>query len=54
MAVETGETTVHGTGVGVDRESGSLHVRTGPGQHLSDIAVGDVVRCAVEDAADRV
>ena len=54
VAVETGETTVHGTGVGVDRESGSLLVRTGPGQPLSAIAVGDVVRCAVEDAADRV
>jgi BirA family biotin operon repressor/biotin-[acetyl-CoA-carboxylase] ligase len=54
LAVQTGETTVHGTGVGVDRESGSLLVRTGAGQPLSAITVGDVVRCAVEDAAEEV
>ena len=40
-----------GTAVGVDRESGSLLVRTGPGQPLRTIAVGDVVRCSVDDAA---
>ena len=49
VAVETDGTTIHGTAVGFDRESGALLVRTGPGQPLSSIAVGDVVRCAVED-----
>ncbi len=51
VAVDTGHETVHGTAVGVDRESGALLVRTGPGQPLRAISVGDVVRCAVGDAA---
>jgi BirA family biotin operon repressor/biotin-[acetyl-CoA-carboxylase] ligase len=51
VELETGSATVTGTAVGVDRESGALLVRTGPGQPLSSIAVGDVVRCAVNDAA---
>jgi BirA family biotin operon repressor/biotin-[acetyl-CoA-carboxylase] ligase len=51
VVVETGTDTISGTGVGVDRESGALLVRTGPGQPLGTIAVGDVVRCAVDDAA---
>ena len=54
VVVETDETTVRGTGVGFDRESGSLLVRTGPGRPLSAIAVGDVVRCGVGDAAEEV
>ncbi len=52
--VETGSGAVTGTAVGVDRDSGSLLVRTGPGRPLSAIAVGDVVRCAVDDAAKRL
>jgi BirA family biotin operon repressor/biotin-[acetyl-CoA-carboxylase] ligase len=51
VVVETGTQTVRGTGVGVDRTTGSLLVRTGPGEPLVAIAVGDVVRCGVEDAA---
>lgn len=51
VVVETGTQTVRGTGVGVDRMTGSLLVRTGPGEPLVAIAVGDVVRCGVEDAA---
>lgn len=51
VEVETGSETVSGTAVGVDRESGALLVRTGPGQPLQAIAVGDVVRCSVDDAA---
>jgi BirA family biotin operon repressor/biotin-[acetyl-CoA-carboxylase] ligase len=51
VEVETGPETVSGTAVGVDRESGALLVRTGAGQPLQAIAVGDVVRCAVGDAA---
>ena len=51
VAVETDGATVHGTAVGFDRESGALLVRTGPGHPLSSIAVGDVVRCSVEDVA---
>lgn len=51
VTVETGDTTVRGVAVGVDRESGALLVRTGAGQPLRAIAVGDVVRCGVEDAA---
>jgi len=51
VEVETGQAIVRGTAVGVDRESGSLLVRTGPGEPLSAIAVGDVVRCGVDDAA---
>lgn len=51
VTVETGSGTVSGTAVGVDREGGALLVRTGPGQPMSTIAVGDVVRCAVDDAA---
>ena len=54
VEVETGSDTVSGTAVGVDREDGSLLVRTGPGQPLSAITVGDVVRCAVDDAASSV
>jgi len=54
VEVQTGTETVSGTAVGVDREGGALLVRTGPGQPLSAIAVGDVVRCAVDDAADTV
>jgi BirA family biotin operon repressor/biotin-[acetyl-CoA-carboxylase] ligase len=50
VEVETGSETVAGTAVGVDRDSGALLVRTGPGQPLSTIAVGDVVRCLVDDA----
>jgi len=49
--VETGSGTVSGTAVGVDREGGALLVRTGAGQPMSTIAVGDVVRCVVDDAA---
>jgi len=51
VEVEVGSETVTGTAVGVDRETGSLLVRTGPGQPLQSIAVGDVVRCTVDDAA---
>jgi BirA family biotin operon repressor/biotin-[acetyl-CoA-carboxylase] ligase len=51
VTVETGSEAVVGTAVGVDRETGSLLVRTGPGQPLSSITVGDVVRCAVDAAA---
>ena len=51
VAVETDGHTVRGTAVGVDRESGALLVRTGPGQPLSAVAVGDVIRCGVDDAA---
>jgi hypothetical protein len=29
-------------------------VRTGPGQPMSTVAVGDVVRCTVDDAATAV
>ncbi len=54
VVVQTGAGTVAGTAVGVDRESGALLVRTGPGQPLSTIAVGDVVRCTVDDAATSV
>lgn len=54
VEVDTGSGSVRGTGVGVDRESGSLLVRTGPGQPLSAIAVGDVVRCAVDDTTSAV
>ena len=54
VEVDTGSGSVRGTGVGVDRESGSLLVRTGPGQPLSTMAVGDVVRCAVDDATSAV
>jgi BirA family biotin operon repressor/biotin-[acetyl-CoA-carboxylase] ligase len=49
--VETGSGTISGTAVGVDREGGALLVRTGAGEPMSTIAVGDVVRCAVDDAA---
>ncbi len=51
VEVETASGTISGTGVGMDHDSGSLLVRTGPGQPLRAIAVGDVVRCSVEDAA---
>jgi BirA family biotin operon repressor/biotin-[acetyl-CoA-carboxylase] ligase len=51
VVVETGSGSVIGTAVGMDGESGSLLVRTGPGQPLRTIAVGDVVRCSVDDAA---
>lgn len=51
VVVETGAGTLSGTAVGVDRNGGALLVRTGPGQPLSTIAVGDVVRCVVADAA---
>jgi len=51
VEVETATGGVAGTGVGIDRESGSLLVRTGPGQPLRAIAAGDVVRCSVGDAA---
>ena len=51
VEVTTGTTTITGTAVGVDREAGSLLVRTGPGQPLQSIAEGDVVCCAVDDAA---
>lgn len=51
VTVEMGRDRVRGTAVGVDREGGALLVRTGPGQPLRAIEVGDVVRCAVEDAA---
>lgn len=50
VVVETGAGSVSGTAVGVDRDSGALLVRTGPGQPLSAVAVGDVVRCVVDDA----
>ncbi len=50
VEVETGSGTVSGTAVGVDCETGALLVRTGPGQPLSTIGVGDVVRCVVEEA----
>jgi BirA family biotin operon repressor/biotin-[acetyl-CoA-carboxylase] ligase len=51
VSVETAAATVQGTGVGIDRETGALLVRTGPGQPLAAIAVGDVVRCMVDDTA---
>jgi BirA family biotin operon repressor/biotin-[acetyl-CoA-carboxylase] ligase len=51
VEVVTGQTTVQGTAVGVDRDSGSLLVRTGPGRPICAMAVGDVVRCTVDDAA---
>ena len=54
VLVETGSGTVSGTAVGVDREGGALLVRTGPGQPMSTVAVGDVVRCTVDDAATAV
>ncbi len=54
VVVETGSSSVTGTAVGVDREGGALLVRTGPGQPMSTIAVGDVVRCSVEDAGTSV
>jgi BirA family biotin operon repressor/biotin-[acetyl-CoA-carboxylase] ligase len=54
VEVDAGARTISGTAVGMDRESGSLLVRTGPGQPLSAIAVGDVVRCAVDDATSAV
>ncbi|MFO7532463.1 MAG: biotin--[acetyl-CoA-carboxylase] ligase [Candidatus Limnocylindrales bacterium] len=51
VEVETEAGSIRGTGVGIDRESGSLLVRTGPGQPLKAIPAGDVVRCSVGDAA---
>jgi len=51
VEVQTGSGNVVGTGVGFDRDSGSLLVRTGPGQPLATVTVGDVVRCSVADAA---
>ena len=54
VAVETGAGTLSGTAVGVDREAGALLVRTGPGQPLRTVAVGDVVRCSVDDATTSV
>jgi BirA family biotin operon repressor/biotin-[acetyl-CoA-carboxylase] ligase len=54
VEVDAGARTISGTAVGMDRESGSLLVRTGPGQPLSAIAVGDVVRCTVDDATSAV
>ena len=54
VEVQTGSASVSGTAVGVDREGGALLVRTGPGQPIATIAVGDVVRCSVDDAASAV
>jgi BirA family biotin operon repressor/biotin-[acetyl-CoA-carboxylase] ligase len=54
LEVETGAGAVKGTGVGFDRESGALLVRTGPGQPLRTLAVGEVVRCTVDDASGAV
>ena len=54
VEVQTGSDTISGTAVGVDREGGALLVRTGPGRPLSTIAVGDVVRCAVDDTTSPV
>jgi BirA family transcriptional regulator, biotin operon repressor / biotin---[acetyl-CoA-carboxylase] ligase len=54
VEVETGSGSVSGTAVGVDSEGGALLVRTGPGQPISTIAVGDVVHCLVADAASAV
>jgi len=55
VVVETGAgTAISGTAVGVDLERGALLVRTGPGQPMSTVAVGDVVRCVVADAASVV
>ena len=54
VEVETGSSIVSGTAVGVDRDGGALLVRTGPGEPLSAVAVGDVVRCVVADAASVV
>ena len=51
VVVEADAATTSGTGVGIDRETGALLVRTGPGQPLAAISVGDVVRCQVQDAA---
>jgi BirA family biotin operon repressor/biotin-[acetyl-CoA-carboxylase] ligase len=51
VEVETGEGTVSGTAVGVDHERGALLIRIGPGRPLSTIAVGDVLRCTVDDPA---
>ena len=54
VEVQTGSDIVKGTGVGVDREGGALLVRTGPGEPMRTIAVGDVVHCTVDDAAESV
>ena len=54
VVVETSAGTISGTAVGIDRDGGALLVRTGPGQPLRTIAVGDVVRCVVADAASVV
>lgn len=51
VEVETGSGRVDGVAVGIDRESGSLLVRTGPGRLISAIGVGEVVRCSVTDAS---
>jgi BirA family transcriptional regulator, biotin operon repressor / biotin---[acetyl-CoA-carboxylase] ligase len=51
VEVESDAGSIRGTGVGIDRESGALLVRTGPGQPLKAIAAGDVVRCSVGNAA---
>jgi BirA family biotin operon repressor/biotin-[acetyl-CoA-carboxylase] ligase len=50
VEVETGTGSVRGVAVGVDRDSGALLVRTGAGEPLSAIDVGDVLRCGVKDA----
>jgi BirA family biotin operon repressor/biotin-[acetyl-CoA-carboxylase] ligase len=51
VEVETGSDSIQGIGVGIDRETGSLLVRTGPGRPLKAIAAGDVLRCSIRDAA---
>ncbi len=50
VEVQTGADVISGIAVGVDRDGGALLVRTGPGRPLSAIAVGDVLRCSVDDA----
>lgn len=51
VTVESRAGAVSGVAVGVDLQAGSLLVRTGPGQPLIAVTVGDVVRCEVDDAA---
>lgn len=47
VEVDTGTELIAGTAVGVDHESGSLLVRTGPGMPLRIVSHGEVVRCQV-------
>jgi BirA family biotin operon repressor/biotin-[acetyl-CoA-carboxylase] ligase len=51
VEVDTGREPIVGSAVGVDRETGSLLVRTGAGQPLSVVGYGEVRRCRVNEAA---